>query len=307
MNIVDRRFKALVEDIKSKSEKEIYYHIRKKYDLVAGDIKKSMEDFFNSFDFWGKLDSENGIYEEIEKKGICLYNYIDDFEWLYDRLADYRSKMVLYSIINNWYNYDFVWTTKTVENMYDDYFDLDLVKVTDDEVIVDLGAYTGDSMLSYINNYGTTYKKAYLYEVTKESFEILKNNLKDYNNLDFRYKGVGNEKGKMKVSLHNIDSSANTAIYDEEGEVMVVTLDEDIDDKITLIKADIEGWEKKALEGAERHIVNEHPKLLISVYHSNNDLWEIPKMIDRMDNSYKFYLRYKSSPIYPTEVTLIAI
>ena len=89
--------------------------------------------------------------------------------------------------------------------------------------------------------------------------------------------------------------------------IETITLDEDIKEKITIIKSDIEGSEQKALKGAKNHIIKEHPKLLISIYHSNNDIWQIPKLIKEMDNSYKFYLRYHGGMIYPTEITLIAL
>ena len=87
----------------------------------------------------------------------------------------------------------------------------------------------------------------------------------------------------------------------------MVTLDEDIGEAITIIKADIEGFEQEAIKGAINHIKNDHPKLLISVYHKNEDLWKIPKMIKEIDSTYKFYLRYHGGSIYPTEITLIAI
>ena len=59
--------------------------------------------------------------------------------------------------------------------------------------------------------------------------------------------------------------------------------------------------------GARNHIVSDHPKLLLSVYHNNEDLWKIPRMIDALCSEYAFHLRYRSSPIYPTEITLIAV
>ena len=74
-----------------------------------------------------------------------------------------------------------------------------------------------------------------------------------------------------------------------------------------IVDIKIENGEVRAIKGAQKHIVNDHPKLLISVYHSNDDLWKIPRMIYEMDSSYKFYLRYKSTCVYPTEITLIAI
>lgn len=265
-------------------------------------------DFFNEFNYWGKLDLENDIYEEIDLKAKALHRNIDDFIWLYEKLCDYRSKKTLYAILNNWYCYDFITTQEAKEEMYSDYFDLDLVKCNEEEVIADLGAYTGDTILSYLNNYGKDcYKKIYCYEITSEIFEMLKVNLKEFKNIDFRLKGIGNKEEKLSLVNHKNSLSANTLESKDTNDVVMTTLDLDIKEKITLIKADIEGFEQKAIEGAKEHILNDHPKLLISVYHKNEDLWKVAKMIDNISDDYRFYLRYNSSPIYPTEITLIAI
>lgn len=308
MNVIDREFQNLVSEIKSLTEKEIYHRIRRNFDNIPDETKRSFMDFFNKFGYWGLLDIDNNNYEEIELKEMALYNHIDDFVWLYDKLADYRSKKTLYSILNNWYNYDFYTTTRTKESLYDDYFDLDIIKCDENEVIVDLGAYTGDTILSYIHNYGeNSYKKIYCYEITPSTFEVLKENLKTFPNIEYRLKGISDEETTMSIS-NNIESeSANSLIKSEEGEITVTTLDKDINDKITLLKMDIEGFEQKALNGCKNHILNDHPKLLISVYHNNEDLWKIAKMIYEIHDDYKFYLRYNSSPLYPTEITLLAI
>lgn len=307
MNIIDKNFKNLVDEIKSISEKELYYKIRMKFDQIPLETKNSCMNFFNQFGYWGYLDIDNNNYQEIELKAEELHRHIDDFLWFYNHLEDYRSKALLYAILNNWYKYDFLETTKTKEYLYDDYFDLDLVKCDKNEVIVDLGAYVGDSILSYLKNYGDDcYKKIFCYEITPENFDISKNNLAAYPNIEFKLKGISNKTGNMKINNNSTSSSANSLISDN-GDIEVTTLDEDIKDKITLIKSDIEGFEQKAIEGAKNHIINDHPKLLISVYHSNEDLWKIPKMIHELSSDYKFYLRFNSSPIYPTEITLIAI
>ena len=306
MNIIDKNFKRLVNEIKSLNEKELYYRIRKNFDKIPNETKISCMNFFNQFLYWGKLDIENNNYEEIELKQKALLEHIEDFNWLYNHLSDYRSKGLLYSILNNWYNYDFISTSKSKEYLFDDYFDLDLLKCKD-EVIVDLGAYVGDTIISYIKNYGEeSYKKIYCYEITPSNFDILKENLKNYKNIEFRQKGIGNKLEKLKL-VANEHPSANTLEKDSNGDVTMTTLDIDIKEEITLIKADIEGFEQKAIEGAKNHIINDHPKLLISVYHNNEDLWKIPKMIYELCPNYKFYLRFTASPIYPTEITLIAI
>ncbi len=308
LNKIDREFYSLADKIQSSTEKEIYYQIRKNFDLIPEATKTSCMNFFNQFGYWGLLNPKENNYEEIELKEEALYHHMEDFIWVYEHLADYRSKSLLFAILNNWYSYDFLQTTKTKEYLFDDYFDLDLVKCDKNEVIVDLGAYTGDTVLSYIQNYGEDfYQKIYCYEITPESFDILKQNLKDFSNIEFRFKGVGSHEGKMRLEEKEASSSANSLTEDSMGNVEVVTLDGDIKEKITLIKADIEGYEQQAILGAKNHIINDHPKLLISVYHNNEDLWKIPKMIHEMDSSYQFYLRYHSSPIYPTEITLIAL
>ncbi len=308
MNVIDKNFYELVSEIKSLSEKELYYRIRKSFDNVPDATKISCMNFFNQFGYWGYLDIYNGNYEEIELKEIALYNHIDDFVWVYSKLCDYRSKKTLYAILSNWYRYDFLSAAQTKENLFDDYFDLDLVKCSKDEVVVDLGAYTGDTVLSYIKNYGEDcYKKIYCYEITPDTFEILKENLKAYKNIEFRMKGVGDAVENMAIVNNQTSSSANTLAPNSAGDIQMTTLDADIDEPITLIKSDIEGFEQKAILGARNHILNDHPKLLISVYHNNEDLWKIPQMIYDISQDYKFYLRYNSSPIYPTEITLIAI
>ena len=45
---------------------------------------------------------------------------------------------------------------------------------TPEEVFVDLGAYTGDTVLSYLKNYGEDcYQRIYCYEITPETFQVL--------------------------------------------------------------------------------------------------------------------------------------
>ncbi len=307
MNVIDRNFSELVQEIHSLSEKELYYRIRRDFDRVPAETRKSCQDFFNRFGYWGRLDPQQGIFEQIELKELALFEHIGEYAWLYERLEDYRSKKTLYSILSNWYRYDFTSTAQTKEYMYDDYFDLDVVSCTPEEVVVDLGAYTGDTVKSYIRNYGEDcYRRIYCYEITPDSFGKLQKNLAGLRDIELRLKGVADMPGRLSLSPNEY-ASANRLLPDSEGDVEVTTLDLDIEEPVTLIKADIEGMEQRALAGARGHILNDHPKLLISVYHSNEDLWRIPQIIHEISRDYRFYLRYRGSPIYPTEISLLAV
>mgnify|MGYP002517000463 FL=1 len=66
------------------------------------------------------------------------------------------------------------------------------------------------------------------------------------------------------------------------------------DDKVTFIKMDIEGAEMEALEGAKRTIKKNRPKLAISIYHKEDDLWEIPYYVLSRYPWSKIYMRHYS-------------
>lgn len=307
MNQIDLKFALLMNEIRSLSEQELYHQIRLSFEQIPDATKNNMMNFFNQFLYWGSMDIEHNNFEEIELKVHELKEHVDDFEELYINLEDYRSKKLLYAILNNWVHYDFNTLSEVIEKCYDDYFDLDLIPTCNEEVFVDLGAYTGDSTISFLRNYGDSYKKIYAYEITPETYQILVSNLKDYPNVVCYLKGVGDTRSSLSVVNSSADASANTVFVSDNGTIPMVTLDEDIGEKLTMIKADIEGFEQEALLGAINHIKNDHPKLLISVYHKNEDLWKIPKMIKEIDPTYKFYLRYHGGNVYPTEITLIAL
>ena len=246
-------------------------------------------------------------YEEIRNRAKTLKDHSKDLQWVYDHLGDYRSKKLLYGILNNWLQYDFKTIGECQEKTFCDYFDLDLVKVNEESVLVDLGAYTGDTALDFIRSYHGIYKKIYCYEITEESVLELKKNLANYQNIIFQKKAASDKEEVLFLSSSSVDASANSLMTTGEKEIISTTIDQDILEKVTMIKMDIEGFEQKALQGCRRHIIEEHPTLLLSVYHNFEDIWKIPKMIAEMTDGYQFYLRYHGGNIFPTEVTLIAI
>ena len=110
----------------------------------------------------------------------------------------------------------------------------------------------------------------------------------------------------MRFDLDN-DISSNHISSDGKIEVEGVSLDEDIKEKISMVKMDIEGSEMKALAGMKEHIKNDTPILLISVYHNNTVLVEIPKYIRSLSENYDYYLRYYGGCVYATEIVLFAL
>lgn len=204
-----------------------------------------------------------------------------------------------------WLDYTPLHLDKILEDKYDKYFDFDIISLTDEEVLVDLGAYTGDTVLSYLKN-GGNYRKIYCYDIDEGNLNQCRKNLELLENIEYRHCAVGDKAGVVYLR-GNEDVSAKGIAKSGEKEIPMVCLDDDIAEPITFLKMDIEGSEQLALLGSRNHILNDHPKMAISAYYNNEDIWKIGRMIYEMDSSYRFYMRYYGGTLYPSEYVLYAV
>ena len=306
MNKVDIEFNELVNKIKNMNVDEIFYNIKKSFLKVHPDTQKSIQNFLNELNYWGTLDIDKNDYTKIKKKAKSLKEHIEDYIWLYNKLKDYSSKKLLFAILNNWYCYDFKNLSDCMNKTFLHYFDLDIVPSFNNKVFVDIGSYIGDTVQDFIDTY-KKYKKIYCYEMTAESMAIVKENLSKYENIIYNNKAVSNNNRLGYFTTELIDASTNKLVTNGNVEIEIVSLDNDITESIDMIKMDIEGEEYNALLGCKNHIINDRPILMISVYHNNEDLWKLPKLIDEFNNKYDFYLRNYGNNVFPTEIVLIAV
>ncbi len=306
MNFIDRKFYEFVSIIKNYDVNSLYDFIKDKFLKLNIKNQEALINYLKKYPYWGKIDNAN--YEHIHKRASALREHIEDYVWLYEGLKDYRSKYVLLAVLNNYYQFDFISLTNASETIYPDYFDFDLIKLDKKQVIVDAGAYTGDTIISYINSFGIdSYDKIYAYEITPSVYEKLKENTEKYPKVVCKLNAVSDKEETLHFQNNINSDSANRITSDGEFSVEAITIDTDIKEKITMIKMDIEGAEQRALMGAREHIKKDKPTLLISVYHNFEDLYKIPRMIMEMNNNYEFYLRYNGKGLFPTEITLICI
>lgn len=307
-NIHDRNFYQLIDSISNLNEEELLFKIKFNYSFLPKNIKTSLENYFDKYKFWGSLHEDNLDYDEIERKAKTIKNHINDFVWLYGKLEDDSSKFLLHAILNNFINYDFTSLQKTLNQKYHHYFDFDILPKMKEEVFADIGSYTGDTVLDFIKCYGeNSYKKIYCYEITTDIIPTLKNNLINYKNIEIKSLAVSNKSKTLYIDENSTSNSANKTKNKGKIKIEAKSLDEDVKEKISLIKMDIEGDEELALMGTKKHIQNDTPKLLISLYHNNNHYFKLPKLIYSYNKNYKFYLRNYGGNLYPTEIVLFAI
>lgn len=106
------------------------------------------------------------------------------------------------------------------------------------------------------------------------------------------------DKVKNKSIAHIIDSLKELeiiplALWDRK-EKLVFTenvaapYSSGINPPLNFIKMDIEGAEMKALKGAEQTLIKFRPQLAISIYHSNNDMQDIPIYLHNILKNYIF-------------------
>lgn len=174
------------------------------------------------------------------------------------------------------------------------YFPKDIVDLKDDEVFVDCGAFSGDTVEEFINEVDGKYNKIYAFEPDVNAFERLNNyvNENQINQINLFNQGVSNENKKLHFSAD--PEKGERSLFCESGlEVLeVVSIDDKLNgNRVSFIKMDVEGFELNALKGAAASIKKHKPLLAISMYHKPEDLITLPFYIKELVPEYRFYLR----------------
>ena len=176
--------------------------------------------------------------------------------------------------------------------------------------IIDAGAFDGDSALVLSP---LTRKKVYSFEPVKENYELMLRTLRlnKVQNVVAVNCGLGAHKGEYVMNIDGPRSTvASTAdMPDKNDAISVVSLDDYADEnnlEVGLIKTDVEGFEQELLKGARKTIKKFKPVLLISIYHSPSDFFEIKPMIKNWDVGYNFKIFKPFDGSIESETLLIA-
>ena len=173
----------------------------------------------------------------------------------------------------------------------DQYFPEGVIGLTEREVFADGGAYTGDTMLTFMRKTNGKYGKYYAFEPEPANAAGLsakagKRGLRD---VCVIAKGLWSKADTLRFSA--AQGTTGSAISGTGAASIEVDTIDNLAADATYIKMDVEGAELEALKGAAGTIKRNRPKLAICLYHKPGDLFEIPLFIKSLVPEYRFFLR----------------
>ena len=195
-----------------------------------------------------------------------------------------------------------------MNEQYFEYLNKDVIKTA-----IDGGACDGFHSLQMSRIFNDC-EKIYLFEPCYDSFkselynylikksgniEIVKQALwKECTNIEFREEFVA--KGGSAI----IEVKPNIERPHKIITAKAISIDEFVKQnnikKLDFIKMDIENAELDALKGAENTLVFHRPQLAISIYHSNEHFYNIPKYLYNLLPNYEFHLGHYHPKFFDT-------
>ena len=234
-----------------------------------------------------------------------LYDNWERFEELSACLADEKSKETIVAFLKGRVSANQKYFIDVMES--DQYFPKDIIKLSPNEIIVEVGSNDGKTLEDILSRTNREYQKIYCFEPDEECTPLLEEIIKkEQGDIQLVKKGVGEHVEKLRFKS-NSQRGASHVVDSEEYDyaISITTLDDEIKEKVTYIKMDIEGMELKALKGAEKLIRQYHPRLALCVYHEKEDILDIFEYLKDLELGYKFYLRHHNWGA--TETVLYAI
>lgn len=183
-----------------------------------------------------------------------------------------------------------------------------ILHVGTDETYVDVGAYDGDTIREFLKATGQCFRQIHAIEPDPKNYTKLEQSMQLVKGGPVCLYHTGAWNQDSTLSFHG--KAGRNSYIEPSGkqELQVRRLDTLLEGVTpTLIKMDVEGAEKEAVEGAEKLIQNHHPALILSAYHRNHDFYRLALQIKKINPDYKLFLRHHPYlPAWETNLYCIA-
>jgi FkbM family methyltransferase len=209
---------------------------------------------------------------------------------LWDSLEDDLSRRVLDDIIAFRVTGDYRLMKTYSVRMRDEYFEA-FVRLAPGEVFVDGGGFDGDTTEEFCAKC-PGHRKVFLFEPSARNMRKACARLSKFTTIEYIEEGLSDAVGLLPFDP---DAGSASAVSESGAcRMHATTLDFRVRESVSFIKMDLEGWELRALEGSRRHLVEDHPKLAIAVYHLPEHFRQVFAFITGLRSDYKVHLRHYS-------------
>ncbi|MBO5462492.1 MAG: FkbM family methyltransferase [Clostridia bacterium] len=237
------------------------------------------------------------IGTEIFDKDFLLKNE-DKIDLAYSLMADDFSKKIYSGYVNFLLGGELS-VLKEITTPESEAF-LNILKLSQNETYIDIGAYRGDTVDTFLHYCGEKYEKIVCAEPDNKTFLKLTEhckNLKDFCAVNAAVTDIDGEIGFFDA--HGRQSSIGGSKMIPS--VSLNTLCENA--QPTYIKIDSEGCENEILSKGRDILKSYSPKLNVAVYHKSADIFTLPILINNINPDYKIHLRHH--PYIPAWDTLL--
>lgn len=177
------------------------------------------------------------------------------------------------------------------------FYQKDKTKIEKGEILLDIGTAEGLFPLTVVD----TCSHIYMVEPSTTFHKCLNKTFSNYlDKVTIFNTAIGNENGMISFNEDSLDGMI-CDVTNDSSELMSISKVDSLfknGEKITYLKADIEGFEAEMLKGAEQTIKRNKPKIAITTYHTQNDPKEIISLITGFVPEYKYYIKgiYEKTP-----------
>ena len=232
---------------------------------------------------------------DVPVAGETLFTYkycqknAEKIQSVYDMLVDEKSRQTYADVINFKISGKIEYLNRCTSPKEEIYGRI--IYLGENEIFADLGAYNGDTAAEFMSACNNNFRHLYAFEPNPKNFRKLTKNLPESDKITLFNAAAGRESGTVKISA-NEGRMSRAGGSGKTVEIPIVPLDEAVSESVTVLKLDVEGGEREAIMGARRHIEN-GAKILCSLYHRSEDMFDLPLLIKSINPELKFYIRHQ--------------
>ena len=291
------------KDSRIGDDKPIYYF----HDLIQKEEKFSVIMGHSRYELINNLKQYKNIENvwalpmivrnDISMDKQYVQSNIDNFQYTLDKLSDDISKKNMINYLNSQITQD---ETPIIKNFLCQYnfFNADVIKLNSTESYLDVGAYDGNSIETFINTVHD-YQRILAIEVMKEEYKNLKEKFKNLKNIEIMNIGISDHNGVDKFVFS--DQSTVLSNDKENGEEVEVLKLDDIckmyDFTPSLIKICTGGTSIVPILNGGKETLRTLPKMVLSAGIDKRALIDYIKLIEDIvgEEKYNYYLRYMNA------------